>query len=117
MKIAIYIVTLPYILETVAILYTGALTDYAVLVSNALAYVYIFCAIKAVKADAFMILMNRSKRKNPVSENGSKSSSDELSQDENDKLQPKNEIEDQANENHDETKSEKNNESDKTDDK
>ena len=58
-KIAIYIVTLPYILETISIIYTGTLKDYALFASTLLAYVYIFYAIRAIKLDAFLILMNK----------------------------------------------------------
>lgn len=59
-KMAVYIVTLPYILETVSFLYIGRINETAFLISNILAYVYIFYAVRAVKLDAFLIIINKS---------------------------------------------------------
>ncbi|MBQ8298916.1 MAG: DUF1189 family protein [Clostridia bacterium] len=59
-KMAVYIVTLPYILETISIIYIGEIGATAFLVSNILAYVYIFYAVRAVKLDAFLIIINKS---------------------------------------------------------
>lgn len=60
-KIALYIITLPYIIETIAITYLGYLPEYAVLASGALAYVYLFRVARAIKIDAFMIIANNIK--------------------------------------------------------
>ena len=57
-KIALYVVTLPYILETISMVYLGTITEAAFIVSNLLAYVYILYAIRAVKLDAFILIMN-----------------------------------------------------------
>lgn len=58
LKIAIYIVTLPYIIELLSIVYTGVLKDYALMISSIIAYVYIFYAVRAIKLDAFLLIMN-----------------------------------------------------------
>ena len=57
-KISLYIITLPYILETISMVYLGTITESAFIVSNLLAYVYILYAIRAVKLDAFILIMN-----------------------------------------------------------
>lgn len=57
-KIALYIITLPYILETISMVYLGEISEAAFIVSNLLAYVYILYAIRAVKLDAFILIMN-----------------------------------------------------------
>lgn len=57
-KISLYIVTLPYILETISMVYLGTISEAAFIVSNLLAYVYILYAIRAVKLDAFILIMN-----------------------------------------------------------
>ena len=57
-KIALYVITLPYILETISMVYLGTITEAAFIVSNLLAYVYILYAIRAVKLDAFILIMN-----------------------------------------------------------
>lgn len=62
MKIVYYAVTLPYIVETIAIVYTGSLKEYAVLASGILAYVYIFYAIRAIKLDMLLMIMNNDKK-------------------------------------------------------
>lgn len=59
-KMAVYIVTLPYILETISFMYIGKISETAFLVSNILSYVYIFYAVRAVKLDAFLIIINKS---------------------------------------------------------
>ncbi len=61
-KIALYIVTLPYIIETISIVYLGYLPDYALLASGALAYIYLFRVAHAIKIDAFMIIANSIKK-------------------------------------------------------
>ncbi|MBQ9280264.1 MAG: DUF1189 family protein [Clostridia bacterium] len=58
MKVALYIVTLPYIVEVISILVVGSIKDYAVFASNVLAYIYIFYAIRAIKLDAFLLIVN-----------------------------------------------------------
>lgn len=62
MKIVYYAITLPYIVETIAIVYTGSLKEYAVLASGILAYVYIFYAIRAIKLDMLLMIMNTDKK-------------------------------------------------------
>ena len=64
LKIALYIVTLPYLIETVSILVVGSIRDYTVFASNILAYIYIFYAIRAVKLDAFLLIMNHQNASN-----------------------------------------------------
>lgn len=59
-KMSIYIVTLPYILETISFVYIGQTTETTFLISSLLAYVYIFYAVRAVKLDAFLIIINKS---------------------------------------------------------
>lgn len=59
LKIAIYCVTFPYIIELISIITVGGVKDYAALASNILAYVYIFYAIRAVKLDAFLLIFNQ----------------------------------------------------------
>lgn len=61
LKIAIYAITLPYIVETISILYTGVIIkNYALIISNILAYVYIYYGIRAIKLDAFLLIINNS---------------------------------------------------------
>lgn len=57
-KISLYVITLPYILETISMVYLGMISEAAFIVSNLLAYVYILYAIRAVKLDAFILIMN-----------------------------------------------------------
>lgn len=57
-KISLYVITLPYILETISMVYLGEISEAAFIVSNLLAYVYILYAIRAVKLDAFILIMN-----------------------------------------------------------
>ena len=57
-KISLYIITLPYILETVSMVYLGTISESAFIVSNLLAYVYILYAVRAVKLDAVILIMN-----------------------------------------------------------
>lgn len=57
-KIALYVVTLPYILETISVVYLGAVSDNSFIISNLVAYIYILYAIRAVKLDAFILIMN-----------------------------------------------------------
>lgn len=63
LKIAIYAVTLPYIIEVISVLVVGSVKDYAVITSNVLSYVYIFYAIRAVKLDAFLLFLNSNQNK------------------------------------------------------
>lgn len=63
-KIALYIVTLPYIVELISILVVGSIKDYTVFVSNILSYIYIFYAIRAVKLDAFLLIVNNKNKSN-----------------------------------------------------
>ena len=57
-KIALYVVTLPYILETISVIYLGAVSDNSFIISNLVAYIYILYAVRAVKLDAFILIMN-----------------------------------------------------------
>ena len=63
-KIALYIITLPYIIELISILVVGSIKDYTVFVSNILSYIYIFYAIRAVKLDAFLLIVNNKNKTN-----------------------------------------------------
>ncbi len=62
MKIVLYAMTLPYIVEIISILYVGAIKEYTVLVSGILAYVYIFYAIRAIKLDMLLMIMSNDKK-------------------------------------------------------
>ena len=68
-KVALYIITLPYILETISVLYLGGITDNSFIISNLVAYIYILYAVRAIKLDAFLLIMN-SPNKMKKSENG-----------------------------------------------
>ena len=57
-KIALYIVTLPYILETISVVYLGMVSENSFIISNLIAYIYILYAVRAVKLDAFILIMN-----------------------------------------------------------
>ncbi len=61
LKIVLYSLTLPFIVETVSILYADGLKDYTIVVSNILAFVYIYYAIRAVKLDAFLLIISNRK--------------------------------------------------------
>lgn len=60
-KIALYIITLPYILETISVVYLGGISDNTFIISNLIAYIYILYAVRAVKLDAFILIMNNPK--------------------------------------------------------
>ncbi len=60
-KIALYVVTLPYILETISVVYLGAVSENSFIISNLIAYIYILYAVRAVKLDAFILIMNNPK--------------------------------------------------------
>ncbi len=62
MKIVLYAMTLPYIVEVISILYVGAIKEYTILVSGILAYVYIFYAIRAIKLDMLLMIMSNDKK-------------------------------------------------------
>lgn len=61
LKIALYVVTLPYILETISVVYLGGVSENSFIISNLIAYIYILYAIRAVKLDAFILIMNNPK--------------------------------------------------------
>ena len=60
-KIALYVITLPYILEMISVVYLGSVSENSFIISNLIAYIYIFYAIRAVKLDAFILIMNNPK--------------------------------------------------------
>ena len=61
LKIALYVVTLPYILETISVVYLGGVSENSFIISNLIAYIYILYAIRAIKLDAFILIMNNPK--------------------------------------------------------
>lgn len=63
-KIAIYAMTLPYLLEAISVACVGSVKTYTMMVTSALSYVYIFYAIRAVKLDAFLLIMSNANKKN-----------------------------------------------------
>lgn len=63
-KIAIYAMTLPYLLEAISVACVGSVKTYTMAVTSALSYVYIFYAIRAVKLDAFLLIMSNANNKN-----------------------------------------------------
>lgn len=58
LKMAIYIVTLPYILEVISIIFLGTVTESVYLITSIVAMVYVVYAIRAIKLDAFLIIVN-----------------------------------------------------------
>ncbi len=89
-KIALYAVTLPYILETISISYLGTINDATLIVSNILAYVYMLYAIRAVKLDAFILIMSNSNKPKNININEQeqdKNSEDNSKDDEDDNTQ------------------------------
>lgn len=58
-KLASYIITLPYLLEMISILYVGEVNDSLIIFSSMLAGVYIVYAVRAVKLDAFLMIINK----------------------------------------------------------
>lgn len=51
MKIAFYVITLPIIIEAIALIVTGNINEYAYITYHLLTYVYMYYAIRAVKLD------------------------------------------------------------------
>lgn len=51
LKVAFYVITLPVITETIGIIVTGAITEYAYITYYLLVYVYMYYAIRALKLD------------------------------------------------------------------
>ena len=110
MKIAIYIVTLPYLIELISILLVGSVKNYTTLVSSILAYVYIFYAIRAVRLDAFLLIINSNNNDSGSNErssvdkessigNSSDSNSDDIDSNENKSRDSDNESNNNANDN------------------
>ncbi len=60
-KIAIYTHTLPLIIEIISLCLVGTIKDYAYYTSLILTYVYIIYAIRAIKLDAFLIMVSSKK--------------------------------------------------------
>lgn len=71
-KIVLYAITLPYILETISIVYLGSINDATFIVSNILAYIYLIYAVRAVKLDAFILIMSNSNNIKKSKENDTK---------------------------------------------
>lgn len=63
-KISFYVVTLPYLLEAISILCVGAIKDYTVVATTLLSYIYLFYAVRAIKLDAFLLIVNNAKNSN-----------------------------------------------------
>lgn len=110
-KIALYVITLSYILETISVVYLGSISEVAFIVSNLLAYVYILYAIRAVKLDAFILIMNNP-NKVKKSKDGKtvigveeldENKTDETNLDENTQIESKEESKDQEDKNNDNT--------------
>lgn len=51
MKVAFYVITLPIIIELIALITTGSVSDYAYITYYLLVYVYMYYAIRALKLD------------------------------------------------------------------
>ena len=106
-KIALYIVTLPYILETISVVYLGGVSENSFIISNLIAYIYILYAVRAVKLDAFLLIMN-----NPTNLKKSKDGKTVISIEKEQKI----DSEISNNENESEDENEEKNENLKTDD-
>ena len=61
MKIALYSITLPYLIEMISILVIGSVKDYASVASHLLAYVYLIYAVRSIKLDAFLLIVHEQK--------------------------------------------------------
>ena len=55
LKVAFYVLTLPTIIEVIAIICVGELNDYATITYYLLCYVYIFYAVRALKLDNILM--------------------------------------------------------------
>ena len=62
-KIAFYVVTLPYLIEAISIMCVGAIKEYTVIVTTLLLYIYVFYAIRAIKLDAFLLIVGNAQNK------------------------------------------------------
>ena len=62
-KIAFYAVTLPYLVEAISIMCVGSIKEYTVVVTTLLTYIYVFYAIRAIKLDAFLLIVTNAQNK------------------------------------------------------
>lgn len=118
-KIAFYVVTLPYLLEAISIMCVGSIKEYTVIVTTLLSYIYVFYAVRAIKLDAFLLIVNNVQNKNgnviitKVDKDGNPIKEDSNNQDEdkteNDDQESKSYDEEKASENKQELESDKEN--------
>ncbi len=62
-KVAFYAVTLPYLIEAISIMCVGSIKEYTVVVTTLLTYIYVFYAIRAIKLDAFLLIVTNAQNK------------------------------------------------------
>ena len=62
-KVAFYAVTLPYLIEAISIMCVGSIKEYTVVVTTLLTYIYVFYAIRAIKLDAFLLIVTNAQSK------------------------------------------------------
>lgn len=97
-KIAIYAVTLPYIVEIISMIFVGGIEDYTQITKALLVYVYVFYAVRAIKLDAVLIIMGKNKRKNIIINGIKRNDEDEVLSQENDGGKTNTQDEDTSNE-------------------
>lgn len=86
-KIAFYAITLPYLIEAISIMCVGSIKEYTVIVTTLLTYIYVFYAVRAIKLDAFLLIVTNAQNKdgkviitkvdkdgNPIVDNGNENS-------------------------------------------
>lgn len=61
LKVAIYAYTLPLLIEVIAICMVGTIKDYAYYTTLMLTYIYAIYAIRAIKLDAFIVMLSNKK--------------------------------------------------------